>query len=132
MKNNRDAARKRSTSNDPSGRTNFIKLIDARLQAVSSRNMYSLHGIRRVDRAAVGAGVPLVDRACRTGHRDHRNARRTRPSCSAVPWHRTTVRRPLVLSEIQRVCQRLLSRTASMYSSVTRTDKFAFWKQTLL
>ena len=39
------AALKRSTSKVPSGWENFIRLSDARLQAVSSRNMYSLHGL---------------------------------------------------------------------------------------
>src|SRR5215472_14252617 len=33
------------TSNSPFGLTNFIRLSDARLQAESSRNMYSLQGL---------------------------------------------------------------------------------------
>src|SRR5690242_18034248 len=48
MKKTRHACRKPSISNDcsPSGdsRRNFVRLIDARLHAVSSRNMYSEHG----------------------------------------------------------------------------------------
>ncbi len=49
-------------SNVPSARRYFIKLIDARLQAVLSRNMYSEHWVARIDTAAVWASVPLVDR----------------------------------------------------------------------
>ena len=33
-----------SASNSPSARRNFIRFSDARLQAVSLRNMYSEHG----------------------------------------------------------------------------------------
>src|SRR5712672_438770 len=44
MKNTRQAAAKPTASNTPSGRRNFIRLILARLQAVSSRNMYSEQG----------------------------------------------------------------------------------------
>ena len=33
---------------------NFIRLSDARLQAVSSRNMYSLHGLLALMRAVFG------------------------------------------------------------------------------
>src|SRR6266550_27023 len=41
----RTAALKRSMSNTPSSRLNFIKLSDARLQAVLLRKTYSLHGL---------------------------------------------------------------------------------------
>src|SRR4028118_1079237 len=48
MKKTLQAWRKPSTSKDctpsPSSRRNLIRLIDARLHAVSSRNMYSEHG----------------------------------------------------------------------------------------
>src|SRR5689334_20125119 len=40
----RTAALKRSTSNVPSSRLNFMRFSDARLQAVLLRNTYSLHG----------------------------------------------------------------------------------------
>jgi len=38
------AWRNASVSNSPSARTNFIRFSEARLQAESSRNMYSEHG----------------------------------------------------------------------------------------
>src|SRR5205823_9956963 len=41
----RTAALKRSTSNTPSAFLNFIKLSEARLQAVLSRKRYSEHGL---------------------------------------------------------------------------------------
>ena len=41
----RTAALKRSMSNLPSSRLNFIKLSEARLQAVLLRNTYSEHGL---------------------------------------------------------------------------------------
>ena len=43
-----------STSNSPSSPTNFIRLIDARLHAESSRNMYSEHGLLALMRAVFG------------------------------------------------------------------------------
>src|SRR5579883_1641747 len=45
------AWRKASTSNVPLGPRYFIKLSEARLQAVSSRNMYSEHGFEALMRA---------------------------------------------------------------------------------
>src|SRR6187549_808584 len=41
-------------SNSPSSRTNFIRLIDARLHAESSRNMYSEQGLLALIRAVFG------------------------------------------------------------------------------
>ena len=49
----RHAALNAATSNSPSSLTNFIRLIDARLQAESSRNMYSEHGLLALMRAVV-------------------------------------------------------------------------------
>src|SRR6202140_4003731 len=45
------AWRKPSTSKAPFGPRNFIRLSDARLHAVSSRNMYSEHGFEALMRA---------------------------------------------------------------------------------
>src|SRR5262245_24681294 len=55
----RAAALNRSTSNVPSAvspvtRRNFIRLMLARLQAVLSRNMYSLHGLLALMRPLLG------------------------------------------------------------------------------
>ena len=50
----RQAALKPATSNSPSSLTNFIRLIDARLHAESSRNMYSEHGLLALMRSVSG------------------------------------------------------------------------------
>ena len=50
----RHAALNAGTSNSPSSLTNFIRLIDARLHAESSRNMYSEHGLLALMRAVFG------------------------------------------------------------------------------
>src|SRR5580658_408087 len=54
MKKRRQAAWKRATSNVPSGSRNFIRLMLARLQAVSSRNMYSEQGLLALIRPEFG------------------------------------------------------------------------------
>src|SRR5882757_2940996 len=50
----RQAAWNRSVSNVPSALRNFIRLMLARLQAVSSRNMYSEHGLLALMRPLLG------------------------------------------------------------------------------
>ena len=55
------AWRKASTSNCPSGPTNFIRFSDDRLQAESSRNMYSEQGFDALMRAVFLHGMPAVD-----------------------------------------------------------------------
>ena len=54
MKNTRQAEWKPSASKLPSSRRNFIRLMLARLQAVSSRNMYSEHGFEALIRPEFG------------------------------------------------------------------------------
>src|SRR5262245_4765497 len=50
----RHACSNDTQSNSPSSFTNFIKLMDDRLHAVSSRNMYSEHGLLALIRAVLG------------------------------------------------------------------------------
>src|SRR5215510_13031164 len=52
--NVRHAALNDGTSNSPSSSTNFIRFSDARLQAESSRNMYSEHGLLALMRSVFG------------------------------------------------------------------------------
>src|SRR5271155_2446300 len=54
MKKMRQGRWKRSTSNEPSSWRNFIRLMLAKLQAVSSRNMYSEHGLLALIRPELG------------------------------------------------------------------------------
>src|SRR5262245_14298252 len=51
---NRTACANSSTANVPSSRRKQIRLSEARLQAVSSRNMYSEHGFDALIRPSVG------------------------------------------------------------------------------
>src|SRR5437764_3469852 len=65
MKKMRQAALNRSTLNVPSpvspeARRNFIRLMLARLQAVLSRNMYSLHGLLALMRPLLGQVCHLL------------------------------------------------------------------------
>ena len=67
-----------------SGSRNCSRLSEARLQAVSSRNMYSEHGLLGADRPRRRAGVPVVDGGVDTGCRDRpRPRRRSRSSPTA-------------------------------------------------
>src|ERR1044071_6986340 len=50
----RQAALNAATSSSPSSLTNFIRLIDDRLHAESSRNMYSEHGLLALMRSVFG------------------------------------------------------------------------------
>ena len=120
------AWRKASTSNMPFGPRNFIKLIDARLQAVSSRNMYSEQGFDALMRAValqVCQRFTVVS-YCMPGS----------PQChaeSAMRWSSSRARsfsagEP---SLTLRVHQSRSSSTACMNSSVTRTEWLAFWKK---
>src|SRR6476660_8825060 len=124
MKNSRQAARKRSTSNVPSSLRNFIRLMLARLHAVSSRNMYSEHGFEALIRPEFEQVFQrlIVVSYCTPGS----------PQLQAHSAIRAITSRAghegpdLLGSVTQRVFQVLLSTTACMKSSVTRTDRFAF------
>src|SRR3984893_10632470 len=120
------ARRKASTSNEPFAFRYFIRLSDARLQAVSSRNIYSEQGFEALMRAVVlqvcqrftvvsycmpGSPHCHVDSAMRCSNSRAPNSSKGFPSLTV------------------RVHQSRSSSTACMYSSVTRTEWFAFWKK---
>src|SRR5687768_14640626 len=123
----RQAALKRSTSNEPSGVRNFIRLMLARLQAVLSRNMYSLHGLLALMRPLLGQVCQLliVVSYWTPGS----------PQCQAHSAMRFNTSRagqegPSRLGSVtQCVVQFWLFLTACMNSSVTRTERLAFWKR---
>src|SRR3954447_19893536 len=118
-----------STSNCPSGPTNFIRFSDERLQAESSRNMYSEQGFDALMREVFLHGCQrlTVVSNCMPG---------------SPHW--------CVASAIWRMTSRAFSRltgcpvatarvhhspsltTACMKSSVARTELLAFWKKTEL
>src|SRR5690242_5904970 len=118
-----------STSNAPLGPMNFIRFSDARLQAVSSRNMYSEHGFEALMRAVALQVCQrfTVESYCMPGS----------PQCQAdseIFFSKSRARsfsagEPSVTL---RVHQSRSASTACMNSSVTRTEWLAFWKKTEL
>src|SRR5580704_16631956 len=117
------------TSNWPFGSRNFIKLSDARLQAVSSRNMYSLQGFDALMRAVFLEVCQrlMVESYCMPGspHCHVASAMwcmmsRARYSLTGAPFLTALVKKVSLLT------------TAFMNSSVTRTELLAFWKKMLV
>src|SRR4051812_13332844 len=116
-----------STSKPPSAFWNLRRLSDARLHAESSRYMYSEQGfeaLMRPDFGDVCQSLTVVSN-CRPGS----------PHChaaSAIWRHRSRARKVSVMAPVVTllVCHTRSWRTASMNSSVTRTELFEFWKKT--
>ena len=126
----RTAARKRSTSNSPGSRSfrNCIRFSEARLQAESSRNMYSEQGLDALIRAVFGhvcQSLTVVSN-CIPG-----SPQTCVPSATARIRSRasyvSTTRRSV---ETARVCHLPPSSTARMKPSGTRRLLFEFWKKT--
>src|SRR5579863_8060719 len=119
------ACRYASTSNVPLG-ANFSRFKLARLQAESSRNMYSLHGFDALMRAVffeVCQRFTVVS-YCMPGS----------PQCQVAS--EIFLRRSLALCVFMTLpswtflVEKSVSRmTAYMKSSVTRTELLAFWKK---
>src|SRR5260370_18527249 len=115
-----------ATSNCPLVLTNFIRFSEARLHAVSSRNMYSEQGLLALIRAVllhVCQRFTVVS-YCIPGS----------PQChveSAIFIIRSRARNFSLgcPSRTFFVHQSLSSTTARMKSSVTRTEWFASWKE---
>ena len=76
MNTMRQAAVNRSTSKRPSPERNFIRFTLARLQAESSRNMYSLHGFEALIRPEFGHVCQrlIVVSYCKPGSPQHQAA----------------------------------------------------------
>src|ERR1700752_2827986 len=117
---------KASTSKSPLELRYFMRFSEARLQAVSSRNMYSLQGLLALIRAVflqVCHRFTVVS-YCMPGS----------PQCqvdSAILYNNSFARSfsagcPSVTFFVH---QSLSSSTARMKSSDTRTEWFAFWKK---
>src|SRR5579862_9871527 len=107
--------------------TNLRRLSDARLQAESSRYMYSLQGLEALMRAVPDEVCQslMVVSYCRPGS----------PHCQAASaMSRQSLRAFIVStgrpSRTERVDHSRSFCTASMKSSVTRTELFEFWKKT--
>src|ERR1700737_3720634 len=121
------ACRKDGTSKSPSRVRKCNKFSDAKLQAVSSRNMYSEQGlealIRPVSRQVCHSLMVVSN--CRPGS-PHR--------CAASATSRISSRARQVSitwpSLTARVAQGRSPTPAFMNSSVTRTELLEFWKKT--
>src|SRR6202790_1933946 len=115
-----------ATSNCPLEFTNFIKFSEARLHAVSSRNMYSLQGLLALIRAVflqVCQRFTVVS-YCIPGS----------PQCQVESATFSSNSRALSFSFgcpsiTFFVHQSRFSSAARMNSSVTRTEWLAFWKK---
>src|SRR5580692_704254 len=118
------AALKPSTSNSSLSSRNVSRFMEARLQAESSRWTYSLHGLDPLMRPVTGAVCQrlMVVSYCRPGSA-HSQAEwaicRNRSRAGTVRMTEPSVR---AVSSQSRP-----SITASMNSSVTRTELLAFW-----
>src|SRR5882762_59862 len=108
---------KRSTSNEPSVRRNFIRFSDARLQALLSRNMYSLHGLLELIGPVVLQVCQhwIVSSYCMPGS-PHVHVPSAMPCISSRALY---VGPDLLGSVTQCVIQSLSSSTARIKSSVT-------------
>src|SRR5215831_6302662 len=115
-----------STSKSPSMVRKHIRLSDAKLQAVSSKNMYSEHGFEALIRALfrqVCQSLMVVSN-CSPGS-PHRCAASEISRISSLA-RKVSIGRP---SFTARVVQEASVATAFMNSSVTRTELFEFWKK---
>src|SRR5215208_6451979 len=116
---------KRSVSNEPSGRRNFIRFSDARLHALSSTCMYSEHGFDALMRPEFG---DVCHWLIVVSYWTPGSAQRQAASAISRMSSRAGIGSPTgspVAREIR--CQSSSFSTACMNSSVTRTELLAFW-----
>jgi hypothetical protein len=118
------ALRNETTSKSPRASWNLRRLSDARLQAESSRNMYSEHGFEALIRAVLMHGCQSLTVVSYwmpgSPHTQAASAILCMISLARNVW--TT--RP---SMTARVLHSASLRTACMKSSETRTEWLAFW-----
>src|SRR2546421_5407847 len=119
------ACSKDSTSKLPSGRRNFMRLSEARLQAESSTCMYSLHGFEALIRPEFGE---VCQRLIVVSYWTPGSAQRHAASAISRISSRAGIGSPIG-SPVMRASVRQSSprSTASMKASVTRTELLAFW-----
>src|SRR3954470_19846761 len=115
-----------STSKAPDGAVNFIRFSEARLQAESSRNMYSEHGFEALMRAVffeVCQRLMVVSYCIPGSPHDH-------VACAILCMMSRALKVETTRPSRTALVEKSPSRsTASMNSSVTRTELFAFWKK---
>src|SRR5829696_8771086 len=119
------ACEKRSVSKEPSGRRNFMRFSDARLQAESSTCMYSEHGLDALMRPELGEVCHwlIVVSYCTPG-----SAQRHAASEISRISSRAETGSPTGSPVVRAIrCQSSSFSTACMNSSVTRTELLAYW-----
>src|SRR5580658_1352709 len=119
------ALRNRSTLKRPSASWNFFRFRLDRLQAVSSRNMYSEHGFE----ALIG---PVFEHVCQrlivVSYCKPGSPQYHVPSAICRRRNLASYSGPAVLGSVTQCVRHLRPSTAfCMKSSETRTDRFAFW-----
>src|SRR5207248_4604166 len=115
-----------ATSNCPLPVANFIRFSEARLQAESSRNIYSEHGLLALIRAVffeVCQRLTVVS-YCMPGSPQRQVASEILNIRSFAL--KVLTGRPSFTARVEKSASR---RTAYMKSSVTRTELLAFWKK---
>src|ERR1700754_1947607 len=128
MVHSRQPCSKAGTSKDASARRKVIRFSDARLQAVSSRNMYSEHGFEaliRPDSGQVCHSLMVVSN-CTPGSAEAQAAApifSQRSRGLMVLWSLPSVRRIRSQSP--------LFSTFSMKALGTRTELLEFWPETV-
>src|SRR5579863_251299 len=120
------AWRNASTSNWPSGPTNFIRFNDDKLQAESSRNMYSEHGFEALMRAVFFdvCHLLIVVSNCMPGSPHSQVASAILCMISRALYFFTGCLSFTVLVQNSPSVS-----YARINSSLTRTELFAFWKK---
>src|SRR5580692_1566125 len=119
------AARNRSTFKRPSASWNFLRLRLERLQAVSSRNMYSEQGFD----ALIG---PVFEHVCQrlmvVSYCTPGSPQYQVPSAICRRRYLASCSGPACLGSVTQCVFHFLPSTAAfMNSSETRTERFAFW-----
>src|ERR671936_1141418 len=113
------------TSNEPSDRRNFMRLIDARLHAESSTCMYSLHGFDALIRPEFGEVCHWL---IVVSYWTPGSAQRHAASAISRMSSRAGIGSPTGSPVVRAIrCQSSSFSTARMNSSVTRTELLAFW-----
>src|SRR5918999_3989083 len=124
MVQRRTAWAKPATSKPPSSLRKATRFKDARLHAVSSRNMYSEHGLDALIRPEAGQVCHslMVVSYCTPGSAEAQAAR-------AIWSHKARAGRAFAtLPSVRRVsCHSRSSPTRSRKSLVTRTELLEFW-----
>src|SRR4051812_16521111 len=125
----RQAARKDRASKLPPSWRNFIRLIDARLHAESSMNIYSLHGFEELIGAVFGQVCQrwMVSSYWRPGSPQSQVPSAILAISIRARW--VCIVRPVVTARVDHSSS---FSTARRKLSVARTERLAFWNMTEL